>query len=81
MCARTEICSWGETLPVEVRGRLLVLQQRSASGISKLPLYPVGTDVGVKMCCAECCRKTFNVRPGFTCDGIRMSEQFAKGVN
>ncbi len=47
------------------------------SGINKLPLYPVGTIVGVKLCCAECCRNTYNVRPGFTLDGCRMSDRFA----
>ena len=47
------------------------------SGVSGLPLYPVGTDVGVKLCCATCCKDTFDVRPGFTRDGIKMSDRFA----
>lgn len=47
------------------------------SGINGLPLYPVGTDGGVKLCCAECCKRTFDVRPGFTRDGIKMDDRFA----
>jgi hypothetical protein len=36
-------------------------------------LYPVGTVLGLKRCCAECCRKTYGCRPGYTTDGIRLA--------
>jgi hypothetical protein len=50
------------------------------SGVQALPLYPVGTAVGVKMCCAKCCRETFGCRPGFARDGCRMSSFASKCV-
>ena len=51
--------------------------QLIGSGIKRLPLYPVGTPVGVKLGCAYCCKNPFYVRPGFTHDGNKMADRFA----
>lgn len=43
-------------------------------------LYAVGTIVGVRHCCARCCRETYGLRPGFTYDGAPMPNATAYGV-
>lgn len=45
----------------------------AAQATAQRPLYPVGTDIGTHHCCADCCRRTYGVWPGYTRDGLLMA--------
>lgn len=38
-------------------------------------LYPTRTILGIRLRCAECCRNTYGVQPGYTTDARRVVKQ------